>query len=47
LNYLIILMNCDEQSLKKISRSTLIELVNANVIQFHLENTLDTNTKQN
>jgi len=40
-------MNSDEQFLEKIDKSILIELVNENVIRFHLENTLDTNTKQN
>ena len=40
-------MNSDEQFLEKIDKSILIELVNENVIRFHLENTLDTYTKQN
>ena len=30
-----------------LDKTMLIELVNVSVIQFHLENTLDTNTKQN
>ena len=40
-------MNLDEQFQEKISKSILNELVNENVIRFHLGNTLDTNTKQN
>ena len=40
-------MNIDEQFQEKISKLRLIELVNENVIRFHLENALDTNTKQN
>ena len=30
-----------------LDKTILNELVNQNVIRFHLENTLDTNTKQN
>ena len=40
-------MNLDEQFLKKIRNTRLIEQVNENVIRFHLENTLKTYTKQN
>ena len=40
-------MNIDEQFLENISKSILNELVNENVIRFHLENTLKTYTKQN
>ena len=32
---------------KNLCNSTVIQLVNENVIRFHLENTLDTNIKQN
>ena len=40
-------MNKVMNNFKRLGNSTLNELVNENVIQFHLENTLDTNTKQN
>ena len=40
-------MNLDEQILKRVDKQMLNQLVNENVIRFHLENTLDTYTKQN
>jgi len=40
-------MNKVMKNLKNLCNSTLNEPVNENVIRFHLENTLDTNTKQN
>ena len=40
-------MNLDEQFLDNADKQMLIQLVNENVIRFHLENTLDTYTKQN
>ena len=47
LNLTLFVMNSDEQFKEKISKSVIIELYKENVIRFHLENTLDTNTKQN
>ena len=32
-------MNLDEQILKRVDKQMLIQLVNENVIRFHLENT--------
>jgi len=40
-------MNKVMNNLKNLCNSTVIQSVNENVIRFHLENTLDTNTKQN
>ena len=40
-------MNLDEQIFKRVDKQMLNQLMNENVIRFHLENTLDTNTKQN
>ena len=40
-------MNLDEQFSENVDKQMLIQLVNENVIRFHLENTLDTHTKQN
>ena len=40
-------MNSDEQFQEKIGKSVIIELFKKNVIHFHLENTLNTYTKQN
>jgi len=37
----------DVASSRMLYKQMLIELVNENVIRFHLENTLDTYTKQN
>ena len=39
-------MNLDEQFLKKIRNTRLIEQVNENVIQFPNQNTLNTKVKQ-
>ena len=43
----LVVMNSDEQFSVNVDKQMLIQLVNENVIRFHLENTLDTNTKQN
>ena len=40
-------MNKVMNNFKRPVNSTVIQSVNENVIRFHLENTLDTNTKQN
>ena len=40
-------MNLDEQILKRVDKQMLNQLVNENVIRFHLENTLNTKIKQN
>ena len=40
-------MNLDEQILKRVDKQMLNQLVNENVIRFHLENTLNTEIKQN
>ena len=40
-------LNLDEQILKRIDKQMINELVNENVKQFYLDNTLDTHTKQN
>ena len=40
-------MNLDEQFLEMTDKIRLIKLENENVIRFHLENTLNTYTKQN
>ena len=47
LSFTFRVMNKVMNNLKNLCNSTLNELMNENVIQFHLENTLDTNTKQN
>ena len=39
-------MNSDEQFLKKIDKSVIIELYNMNVIRFPDQNTLNTKVKQ-
>ncbi len=40
-------MNKVMNNLKNLCNSMVIQSVNENVIRFHLENTLDTYTKQN
>ncbi len=40
-------MKSDEGFSDVSDKSILIDCLNENVIRFHLENTLDTNTKQN
>ena len=40
-------MKSDDGFANNVDKQMLIQLVNENVIQFHLENTLDTYTKQN
>ena len=40
-------MNLDEQIFKRVDKQMLNQPMHENVIRFHLENTLDTNTKQN
>ena len=40
-------MNLDEQISKRVDKGYRFELWNENVIRFHLENTLNTYTKQN
>ena len=40
-------MKSDEGFLNNVDKQILIQLVNENVIRFHLENTLNTYTKQN
>jgi len=40
-------MKSDEGFLNNVDKQMLNQLVNENVIRFHLENTLDTYTKQN
>jgi len=40
-------MNSDEQFSKNADKQVLNQQINENVIRFHLENTLDTYTKQN
>ena len=40
-------MNSDEQFSDNVDKQMLNQQVNENVIRFHLENTLDTYTKQN
>ena len=47
LNLTFEVMNKVMNNFKRLCNSTLNELVNENVIRFHLENTLDTYTKQN
>ena len=47
LNLTLRVMNKVMNNLKNLCNSTLNELVNENVIRFHLENTLNTYTKQN
>ena len=40
-------MNLDEQFSENVDKQMLNQLVNENVIRFHLENTIKTYTKQN
>ena len=40
-------MNLDEQFSNNVDKQMLNQLVNENVIRFHLENTLNTYAKQN
>ena len=40
-------MNLDEQFSENVDKQMLNQLVNENVIRFHLENTLNTKIKQN
>ena len=40
-------MNLDEQNSNNVDKQMLNQLVNENVIRFHLENTPNTYTKQN
>ena len=40
-------MNSDEQFSENVDKQMLNQLVNENVIRFHLENTLNTKIKQN